>query len=188
MQLDRTTGWVVGISHCPSPNFNARPDGEAIGLLVIHNISLPPAQFGTGKVQDFFRNQLDISAHPFFEGIKDLRVSAHFLIERDGHVTQFVSCLDRAWHAGVSAFEGREGCNDFSLGIEMEGTDELPFTDAQYLALQALTRQLQGAWPALKGERIRGHSDIAPGRKTDPGPAFDWARYRASLLDNEDRS
>ncbi|MDD0975189.1 1,6-anhydro-N-acetylmuramyl-L-alanine amidase AmpD [Pseudomonas fontis] len=188
MQLDRNTGWFAGVTHCPSPNFNARPDGEAIALLVIHNISLPPAQFATGKVQAFFQNRLDPSEHPFFETIKDLRVSAHFLIERNGHVTQFVSCLDRAWHAGVSSFAGREGCNDFSLGIELEGTDELPFTDAQYHALQALTLQLQTAWPVLHGDAIRGHSDIAPGRKTDPGPMFEWARYRQGLRAKEERS
>lgn len=186
MQLDHATGWVAGVTHCPSPNFNARPEGEAISLLVIHNISLPPGQFGTGKVQAFFQNRLPIAEHAFFEQIKDLRVSAHFLIERDGRVTQFVSCLDRAWHAGVSRFEGREGCNDFSVGIELEGTDQTPFTDAQYTALQHLTLLLQAAWP-IAG-RIRGHSDIAPGRKTDPGPAFDWERYRASLHVNEDRS
>jgi len=188
MQLDHATGWVAGVTHCPSPNFNARPEGEAISLLVIHNISLPPAQFGTGKVQQFFQNCLPTHEHPFFKEIEHLRVSAHFFIERDGKVTQFVSCLERAWHAGVSCFDGREGCNDFSLGIELEGTDRLPFTDAQYAALQQLTRQLQGAWPVIDREHIRGHSDIAPGRKTDPGPAFDWARYHAGLQDFEDRS
>ncbi|ROL78911.1 1,6-anhydro-N-acetylmuramyl-L-alanine amidase AmpD [Pseudomonas vranovensis] len=186
MQLDRATGWFAGVCHCPSPNCNARAEGEVISLLVIHNISLPPAQFGTGKVQEFFQNRLDASEHPYFEGIKHLRVSAHFLVERDGKVTQFVSCLDRAWHAGVSCFDGREACNDFSIGIELEGTDELPFTDAQYQALQTLTRQIQAAWPAIGTERIQGHSDIAPGRKTDPGDAFDWPRYRAGLKDKEE--
>mgnify|MGYP001259450466 CR=1 FL=1 len=180
MQLDPITGWCAGVQHCPSPNFNERPDGE-ISLLVIHNISLPPGQFGTAKVQPFFQNTLDCSEHPFFAEISHLRVSAHFFIERDGLVTQFVSCLARAWHAGVSQFGGREGCNDFSLGIELEGTDDLPFTDAQYRGLVNLTRQLQRAWPAITVERICGHSDIAPGRKTDPGQAFDWARYRAEL-------
>ncbi|NBA97872.1 1,6-anhydro-N-acetylmuramyl-L-alanine amidase AmpD [Pseudomonas sp. R5(2019)] len=182
MQLDPASGWCDGITHCPSPNFNARPEGE-ISLLVIHNISLPPAQFATGNVQAFFQNCLDVTKHPYFEGIADLRVSAHFLIERDGKVTQFVSCLDRAWHAGISRFDGREGCNDFSLGIELEGTDELPFTDAQYASLATLTRQIQAAWPAITAQRIQGHSDIAPGRKTDPGPEFDWSRYLASLQD-----
>ena len=180
MQLDPASGWCKGVHVCPSPNFNARPEGE-ISLLVIHNISLPPAQFLTGKVQEFFQNRLDVTEHPYFAGIADLRVSAHFLIERDGTVTQFVSCLERAWHAGVSCFEGRETCNDFSVGIELEGTDDLPFTDAQYQALTSLTRQLQSAFTGITAQRICGHSDIAPGRKTDPGPAFDWTRYRAAL-------
>ena len=184
MLLDHASGWCQDVRLCPSPNFNARPEGE-ISLLVIHNISLPPAQFATGKVQAFFQNRLDVTEHPYFEGIADLRVSAHFLIERDGAITQFVSCLERAWHAGVSNFEGRETCNDFSVGIELEGTDDLPFTDDQYRALTGLTRQLQAAFPAITAQRICGHSDIAPGRKTDPGPAFYWARYRAALA-NED--
>ena len=182
MQLDPASGWCQGIRHCPSPNFNERPEGE-ISLLVVHNISLPPAQFNTGKVQEFFQNRLDISEHPYFEGIASLRVSAHFLIERDGTVTQFVSCRDRAWHAGISVFEGHEVCNDFSLGIELEGTDDLPFTNAQYAALIDLTRQLLAAYPDITRQRICGHSDIAPGRKTDPGPAFDWARFRSALQD-----
>lgn len=180
MRVDSSTGWVSGIRHCPSPNFNARPQGE-ISLLVIHNISLPPGQFGTGKVQQFFANCLPAGEHPYFAEICQLQVSAHFLIERDGAITQFVSCLERAWHAGVSRFEGRENCNDFSLGIELEGTDEFPYADAQYRALAELTALLRRAWPAITPERIRGHSDIAPGRKTDPGPAFDWARLRAAL-------
>ncbi|GLZ84018.1 N-acetyl-anhydromuranmyl-L-alanine amidase [Metapseudomonas resinovorans] len=180
MQLDLASGWCQGISHCPSPNFNCRPQGE-VSLLVIHNISLPPAQFGTGKVQEFFQNRLDPAEHPYFEGIRDLKVSAHFLIERDGAVTQFVSCNERAWHAGVSLFDGRDNCNDFSLGIELEGTDDLPFTEPQYAALIALVEQLRLVFPTITPERICGHSDIAPGRKTDPGPAFDWARLRAAL-------
>lgn len=180
MRLDPASGWCDGIRHCPSPNFNARPQGE-VSLLVIHNISLPPGQFGTGKVQQFFQNRLPADEHPYFAGIAQLTVSAHFLIERDGTVTQFVSCNARAWHAGVSSFAGRENCNDFSVGIELEGTDELPFSDAQYQALIGLTRQLLDAYPQLSVERICGHSDIAPGRKTDPGPCFDWARLRAAL-------
>ncbi|EIK95159.1 N-acetyl-anhydromuranmyl-L-alanine amidase [Pseudomonas sp. M47T1] len=184
MNIDPATGWCQQAQHCPSPNFNERPEAE-ISLLVIHNISLPPGQFNTGRVQQFFQNQLDTSAHPFFGAIAELRVSAHFLIERDGAVTQFVSCLQRAWHAGVSSFEGRETCNDFSIGIELEGTDFEPFTDAQYLALAQLTRQLQARYPAITPSRICGHSDIAPVRKTDPGPHFDWARYRASVAANE---
>ena len=180
MRLDPASGWCDGIRHCPSPNFNARPQGE-VSLLVIHNISLPPGQFGTGKVQQFFQNRLPADEHPYFAGIAQLTVSAHFLIERDGAVTQFVSCNARAWHAGVSSFAGRENCNDFSVGIELEGTDELPFSDAQYQALIGLTRQLLDAYPQLSVERICGHSEIAPGRKTDPGPCFDWARLRAAL-------
>ena len=184
MILDCATGWCQGVRHCPSPNFNQRPAGE-ISLLVIHNISLPPGQFGTGKVQAFFQNRLDAHEHPYFQSICHLTVSAHLFVERDGAVTQFVSLHDRAWHAGVSSFDGREGCNDFSIGIELEGTDDLPFTDAQYRALSALTRQLQAAFSAMTTERIQGHSDIAPGRKTDPGPAFDWTRYRAALKQGE---
>ncbi len=184
MQLDPASGWCHGVQICPSPNFNERPADE-VSLLVIHNISLPPAQFATGKVQEFFQNRLDVTEHPYFAGIADLRVSAHFLIERDGKVTQFVSCLERAWHAGISVFEGRETCNDFSVGIELEGTDDLPFTDEQYCSLTALTRQLQKRFPAITDQRICGHSDIAPGRKTDPGPAFDWARYHAALAKEE---
>jgi AmpD protein len=183
MQLDPQSGWVEGIQHCPSPNFNARPAGE-VSLLVIHNISLPPGQFGTGKVQQFFSNQLVADEHPYFAGICSLTVSAHFLIERDGAVIQFVSCADRAWHAGVSRFGARENCNDFSLGIELEGTDELPYTDAQYGALHNLIGELRRAYPAISPERIVGHSDIAPGRKTDPGAAFDWPRLRAALKES----
>lgn len=183
MQFDPATGWFQGIRHCPSPNFNARPRGE-ISLLVIHNISLPPGCFGTGKVQQFFRNCLPADEHPYFASIAALRVSAHFFIERDGMITQFVSCLDRAWHAGQSCFEGRENCNDFSLGIELEGTDELSYSDAQYASLTTLTRLLQQTYPALDVRHICGHADIAPQRKTDPGPAFDWARYRTALLDS----
>ncbi|MBB2495438.1 1,6-anhydro-N-acetylmuramyl-L-alanine amidase AmpD [Aquipseudomonas ullengensis] len=186
MQLDPVTGWCAGVQHCPSPNFNARPSGE-VSLLVIHNISLPPGQFGTGKVQQLFQNCLPGDEHPYFADIVHLRVSAHFLIERDGGVTQFVGCGERAWHAGVSRFDGREGCNDFSLGIELEGTDEQPFTDAQYSSLVALTRQLLQAYPELSVQRICGHSDIAPGRKTDPGPYFDWARMRAALSERGER-
>ncbi|MDH0893495.1 MULTISPECIES: 1,6-anhydro-N-acetylmuramyl-L-alanine amidase AmpD [unclassified Pseudomonas] len=184
MRLDPASGWCDDVRHCPSPNFNERPRGE-VSLLVIHNISLPPGQFGTGKVQQFFQNLLPADEHPYFAGIAQLTVSAHFLIERDGSIIQFVSCHQRAWHAGVSSFGGRENCNDFSLGIELEGTDEEPFSDAQYQALIALTRELMRVYPELKVERIRGHSDIAPGRKTDPGPFFDWARLRAALGSEE---
>jgi len=180
MQLDPQTGWLDGINHCLSPNCNARPQGE-ISLLVIHNISLPPGQFGTGKVQELFCNRLDPQEHPYFQEIAGLQVSAHFLIERSGSVIQFVSCLDRAWHAGASCFAGREGCNDFSLGIELEGTDNQPYSDLQYAALVRLLNELRRHYPQITTERICGHSDIAPGRKTDPGPAFDWQRLFALL-------
>ena len=181
MLLDPVTGWCAGVRHCPSAHCNERPQGE-ISLLVLHNISLPPGQFGTGKVQEFFTSGLNASEHAYFAGIADMRVSAHFFIERDGQISQFVSCLQRAWHAGVSSFAGRENCNDFSLGIELEGTDDLPYSDAQYDALVPLVQQLLAAYPALSVERICGHCDIAPGRKTDPGPAFDWPRLRTALL------
>lgn len=181
MLLDPVTGWCAGVRHCPSAHCNERPQGE-ISLLVLHNISLPPGQFGTGKVQEFFTSGLNASEHAYFAGIVDMRVSAHFFIERDGQVSQFVSCLQRAWHAGVSSFAGRDNCNDFSLGIELEGTDDLPYSEAQYDALLALVQQLLAAYPALSVERICGHCDIAPGRKTDPGPAFDWPRLRTALL------
>lgn len=185
MQLDPSSGWCDDVQHCPSPNFNQRPLGE-VSLLVIHNISLPPGQFGTGKVQAFFQNRLDAAEHPYFASIASMQVSAHFLIERDGAVTQFVSCNERAWHAGQSRFAERENCNDFSLGIELEGTDDLPFTAQQYAALIALTQQLQAAYPAITLARICGHSDIAPGRKTDPGPAFDWAALRMALQQDKE--
>ena len=181
MLLDPVTGWCAGVRHCPSAHCNERPQGE-ISLLVLHNISLPPGQFGTGKVQEFFTSGLNASEHAYFSGIVDMRVSAHFFIERDGQISQFVSCLQRAWHAGVSSFAGRENCNDFSLGIELEGTDDLPYSEAQYDALLALVQQLLAVYPALSVERICGHCDIAPGRKTDPGPAFDWPRLRTALL------
>lgn len=168
-----TDGWLVGVERRPSPNFDVRPKGESIRLVVIHNISLPPGQFGTGEVQKLFTNALNPTADPYFEEICDLRVSAHFLIERTGHATQFVSCLDRAWHAGASEYAGQTHCNDFSVGIELEGTDFEPFEPAQYETLNCILKALAAAYPIAD---IVGHSDIAPGRKTDPGPFFDWFR------------
>ena len=184
MRVDTASGWLDGVVHCPSAHFNARPEGGDISLLVIHNISLPPGQFATGCVQQFFTGSLDHSAHPYFEHLTGVRVSAHFLIERCGGVTQFVSCLQRAWHAGQSLFQGRDNCNDFSIGIELEGTDDQPFTEAQYDSLVALTRALQHAYPLITDERITGHEHIAPGRKTDPGPCFDWSGYLGRLAGN----
>ncbi len=174
-QID-AAGWAVGAQHLPSPNFDARVEGTEIALLVIHNISLPPGQFGGPFIADLFLNQLDYEADPYFDQLRPLRVSAHFLIRRDGTVMQFVSANDRAWHAGASSFCGQERCNDFSIGIELEGTDFEAFADEQYAALAALTVALKAAYPLL---HVTGHEHIAPGRKTDPGPFFDWAGYEA---------
>lgn len=170
-------GWLSAAQRCPSPNFDARPGGERIDLLVLHNISLPPGEFGGGHVQQLFGNRLAASAHPYFSAISGLRVSAHFLIERDGALSQFVSCDARAWHAGASRFQRRARCNDFSIGIELEGTDFIPFTEAQYRVLDALVPALVRRYPL---RAACGHSDIAVQRKTDPGPLFDWSRV-ASL-------
>ena len=166
----------------PSPNCNDRPPGCLPELLVLHNISLPPGEFGNGCIESFFCNALETSAHPWFANIAGLQVSAHFLVDRAGQVTQFVNCDQRAWHAGVSRFHGRDACNDFSIGIELEGTDTTPYSDAQYRALSALIPALFAAYPRLSVTAIVGHSDIAPGRKTDPGPAFDWSRLRRDLV------
>ncbi len=175
------SGWVNTARHVPSPNFNARPIAGDISLLVIHNISLPPDRFGRSWIEDLFLNRLNHAAHPYFETLRGLEVSAHFLLRRDGRLLQFVSLNERAWHAGQSQFEGRTNCNDFSIGIELEGSDTRPFTRRQYHQLVTLTLLLQQAFPQLTTERIVGHSDIAPGRKTDPGPCFDWVGYRAAV-------
>jgi AmpD protein len=174
-------GWLVGARRLCSPNANQRPAGCAIDLLVIHSISLPPGEFGTGCVERLFCNTLDCAEHPWFGQLQGLQVSAHLLIARDGFCTQFVDFGQRAWHAGASRFAGRENCNDFSIGIELEGTDEQPYADAQYARLAAVARSLMREYPGITIGRIVGHADIAPGRKTDPGPAFDWARLRAAL-------
>jgi AmpD protein len=166
-------GWIAGIRRQPSPNFDARPPGTGVELIIVHNISLPPGRYGQGYVARLFTNALDVDADPFFEQISGARVSAHLLIERDGALTQFVSLLDRAWHAGESNFEGRARCNDFSIGIELEGTDFEPYTDFQYEGLSTVVAAIVAAYPI---RAVRGHSDIAPGRKTDPGPFFDWHR------------
>lgn len=170
------SGWLPG-AHClPSPNCDARPEGAAIELIVIHNISLPPGVFDGDAVIDLFTNRLDWDAHPYYQGIRGLKVSAHFFIRRDGSLIQFVPCTLRAWHAGASNWQGRERCNDFSIGIELEGSDDQPFTDAQYAALIPLLATLKTAYPI---QAVVGHSDIAPGRKTDPGPHFAWQRLDA---------
>ncbi|PTU31612.1 1,6-anhydro-N-acetylmuramyl-L-alanine amidase AmpD [Stenotrophobium rhamnosiphilum] len=179
--VDSRTGRLQRARWLPSPNFDERPDGSGISLLVIHNISLPPDQFGGGWIDDLFLNRLDFDAHPYFDGLRELKVSPHCCIFRDGRLTQYVSFNQRAWHAGKSQFEGRERCNDFSIGIELEGCDTKPFTKAQYQRLLRVTRALQVAYPAITAGRIVGHSDIAPGRKTDPGPHFDWTYFKDEL-------
>ncbi|WP_228732831.1 1,6-anhydro-N-acetylmuramyl-L-alanine amidase AmpD [Marinobacter adhaerens] len=177
----RETGRISFARWTPSPNFGPRPDGAGISLLVVHNISLPPGQFGGREIEDFFCNQLDHSAHPYFKTIEGVQVSAHLLIRRDGALVQFVSLLDRAWHAGRSCFEGQEECNDFSIGIELEGTDDTPYTTEQYRMLAKVADLIMTAWPDITANRITGHCDIAPGRKSDPGPAFDWRYFRSAL-------
>ena len=176
MRIDNT-GLIEGVRHVPSPNCDDRPEGAVIDLIVIHGISLPPGVRWAGVIE-LFTNRLDPNAHPYYRTLQDLRVSAHFFIRRDGTIIQFVPCGKRAWHAGESMFRGRLRCNDFSLGIELEGGDEVAFTDAQYLALAALARSLRQAYPI---SAIAGHCDISPGRKTDPGPHFDWDRCLALL-------
>lgn len=183
MQISEHDGWCSEVNHCPSPHQNDRPAGQVVSLLVIHNISLPPGEFGGGHVQSFFQGHLDPALHPYFADIAPLKVSAHFLIEREGITTQFVSCFNRAWHAGRSQYAGREECNDYSIGVELEGTDQLAYTAPQYHALEVLTRALRSAFPGITPYRITGHEFIAPGRKTDPGPAFDWQRYLRSVVD-----
>ncbi|MDA8128109.1 MAG: 1,6-anhydro-N-acetylmuramyl-L-alanine amidase AmpD [Betaproteobacteria bacterium] len=170
------SGWLHGARRMPSPNCDDRPAGMAIELVVIHSISLPPGEFGGDAVSELFTNRLDWDAHPYFQSIRGLEVSAHFFIRRDGSLIQFVPCARRAWHAGKSSWLGRERCNDFSVGIELEGADDQPFTDAQYAALIPLLAALKAAYPI---RAVVGHSDIAPGRKTDPGPHFAWQRLDA---------
>jgi AmpD protein len=166
---------------CPSPNCDQRPPGCGIDLLVIHNISLPPNCFGGPWIDDFFLNRLHPRADPYFADICEMRVSSHLLIRRDGELVQYVPLNLRAWHAGESEFGGRKACNDFSIGVELEGADDVPYSDAQCRRLSRVTEQIMGLYPDITPDRITGHSDIAPGRKTDPGPAFDWQRYMDSL-------
>lgn len=165
----------------PAPHCDERPDADDISLVVIHNISLPPEQFGGGHIDELFLGRLDPAAHPYFASIAGLRVSAHVCIFRDGSLTQYLPFRQRAWHAGASSWRGRERCNDFSIGIELEGSDHQPFEDAQYRQLAQLLPVLFARYPKLSATQLAGHSDIAPGRKTDPGPYFDWARLHATL-------
>lgn len=173
--------WLPTLKATPSPNQDARPDPQDVSLLVIHNISLPPGQFENGRVEQFFLNQLSAEDDPYFRQIAELRVSAHIFISRSGQAQQFVALDRRAWHAGKSCFEGRERCNDFSIGIELEGTDSSPYRRPQYETLADISSQIIAIYPNITTDRITGHSDIAPDRKTDPGPAFDWQLYRSLL-------
>ncbi len=173
-------GWLAGARHIPSPNFDERPAGTVVSLLVIHGVSLPPGRFSGDGVERLFTNRLDPEAHPYYRALRGVEVSAHFFIRRDGSLMQFVACERRAWHAGVSEWKGRKRCNDFSIGVELEGTDTRPYTARQYARLARLTASLRARYPLRD---LAGHSDIAPGRKTDPGTGFDWARLQALLGD-----
>lgn len=181
LMVDRSTGLMQGARQVTSPHRDARPAGAAVELLVIHGISLPPGEFGGPWIERLFQGTLPKDAHPYFAEVADLKVSAHLLIRRDGELLQFVPLHERAWHAGVSRYQGREACNDFSIGIELEGDDDVAYTPAQYAGLAQVSAALMQAYPGITPARIVGHSDVAPGRKTDPGPAFDWARYRDAL-------
>jgi len=178
LHVDRG-GIVRAAAQIASPNCDARPAGAGISLLVIHGISLPPGDFGGPWIVELFTNRLKSKAHPYFAQLADQKVSAHFLIRREGSLAQFVPCAMRAWHAGVSSWRGRERCNDFSIGVELEGTDDVPYSDAQYTMLAALTRAVRRRY---RIQDVVGHCDIAPGRKTDPGAAFDWKRFRQLTL------
>ncbi len=180
-QVDPSSHRLGDVRYVPSPNCDDRPDAADVSLLVIHAISLPPGEFGGPWIERLFTNQLDPAAHPYFDQIRDLKVSAHCVIDRAGAVTQYVPFDRRAWHAGQSSFEGRSRCNDFSIGIELEGSDEQPFEEAQYVQLARVARALMRAYPQITAGRIAGHSDIAPTRKTDPGPNFDWNGFLLRL-------
>jgi AmpD protein len=182
--VDPETGWLEGVRRVESPNSDERPPETTLDLIVVHGISLPPGRFGEGWIDRFFLNELPAAADPYFATIAEMKVSAHALIARDGSLTQYVSFNRRAWHAGRSDYCGRSACNDFSVGIEIEGTDDTPYMHAQYEKLAALVRALRRAYPSLRLAEIVGHSDIAPGRKTDPGAAFDWGALR-KLLDRK---
>lgn len=174
MQIDTDTGWLTGVRRVESPNCDARPVDADLGLIVVHGISLPPGKFGGPGIDQLFCNSIDVSEDPYYEKIIDLRVSSHVLITRDGKLTQYVPFGARAWHAGVSCYRDREQCNDFSIGIELEGTDDRAYEEIQYRRLADLVALLRHAYPSLQDAEIVGHSEIAPGRKTDPGDAFDW--------------
>lgn len=181
MRLDASVGWLEGVRRVPSPNCDDRPAGCSIDLIVLHSISLPPGEFGGSHIDALFTNCLEPGAHPYFESLCRLQISAHVLIRRDGEVTQYVPFSRRAWHAGESHFGGRSRCNDFSIGIELEGSDWVPYEPVQYQQVAAISRLLMATWPGIAAQRIVGHRDVAPGRKTDPGLLFDWPRFYALL-------
>jgi AmpD protein len=181
LTIDRATGWLKGVRRVVSPNCDPRPDGFDLALIVVHGISLPPGEFGGEWIDRLFSNDLPADADPYFAKVCNLKVSAHVLINRTGELTQYVPFHCRAWHAGKSSYCGRHACNDFSIGIELEGSDDIPYRPEQYRALARVIRSLRRAYPSLRGAEVVGHSDIAPGRKTDPGPAFDWERLEALL-------
>lgn len=186
--LSISSGWLAQAQHLPSPHFSPRALGDEVSLLVIHNISLPAGQFGGNCINDLFLGQLDCNAHASFNDLKGVEVSAHCLIRRDGSICQYVSFADKAWHAGVSSFEQRERCNDYSIGIELEGTDDIPYTREQYQQLITLTLCLQNQFPAIIMDHIVGHCDIAPERKSDPGLVFDWQYFRQRLTEQATRN
>jgi N-acetyl-anhydromuramoyl-L-alanine amidase len=181
MQVDLKSGLMRGVRQIASPNRDLRPAGVETDLIVVHGISLPPGEFGGPWIDRLFTNTLPAEAHPYFDEVNSLRVSSHLVVMRDGAVTQYVKFTERAWHAGKSHYRGRDACNDFSVGVELEGTDTLPYEAAQYGALAEVVAALCAAYPRLSADRLTGHSDIAPGRKTDPGPAFDWQLARRMI-------
>jgi AmpD protein len=181
LRIDLQSGLMHGVRQIASPNHDSRPQGVEADLIVVHGISLPPGEFGGPWIDRLFTNTLPADFHPYFAEVGPLRVSSHVLVRRDGTVTQYVKFTERAWHAGKSVYQGREACNDFSIGVELEGTDTLPYEAAQYEALGEVVAALCAAYPRLSADRVVGHSDIAPGRKTDPGPAFDWPRARRTI-------
>jgi len=180
-EIDQNSGLVESARSCPSPNQDARPDGVEMNLIIVHSISLPPGKFGGPEIEQLFTNCLDWDSHDYFGEIRGLKVSSHLLIRRDGELVQFVPFTERAWHAGDSCFQGRSNCNDSSIGIELEGEDELSYDDRQYDTLISLLTAMLKAYPSLSARRIAAHSDVSPGRKTDPGPAFDWLRLYDGL-------
>jgi AmpD protein len=184
LKVNASSGRIGGAARVASPNCDARPKGSSVDLIVIHGISLPPGRFGGPWIDRLFTNTLPADRHAFFASVATARVSAHLLIRRGGALRQYVSFNQRAWHAGKSVHRGREACNDFSIGIELEGTDDRPYTAQQYRTLAACVAALCRAYPSLSLDNIVGHSDIAPGRKTDPGPFFDWPKFRSLLAES----